>query len=392
MTILIITREPGKVVCYSDSRVTHRPNDKIKPVTDHFSKLLVLPFRASIGVVSKGNLKEIRGEFGFAFAGDILFATALYSMASNIFSNLHKEDAKQAPDFVSFVDALTRLANLLLDDGIFDAKNRQYTVLLFGPCPRTKELKIYEIGIDEGLTPWRYAYSEVTIEDTGLRILGSGAKSFLKHARMNPHKVASAPYAEILLDTINTEGDPTIGGNLQQCVATAEGVRIVPIIHPINDGENLDIHISGISSKEFGNVGDFGVGYEAIGFRTLEVMTTQWLMNNGHSKNRMKNPDYVNETAELMANLQHWQSSDGKSAGIHSFVKFLSPAKIEPEKHYFLARCNECNRPCPVLEDPSGGKKPEPFFGKGGIVGTCCYCGSEVRVQVSRLRSRRGSK
>lgn len=391
MTLLVITREPGQIICYSDSRVTHRPNDTVRTVTDHFSKLLVLPFRATMGKVGDPGLQEARGE-GYAFAGDILFATSLYSMASNVFANLHDEEADSPPSIEEFVDATARLANVLLDDAIFNAKERKYTVLLFGPCPNSKELKIFEIAVDEATTPWRYNYSEVEIQDTGLKLVGSGSTGFLQHAKDNPHKIASAPYAEILLDTINSGDDPTIGGNLQQCIATVDGVRVVPIIHPVNDGENLDIHISGLSPKQLGKVGDFGVGRDAVGFRTLDVMATQWLMANGFDKDRNKNEEYINETAKLMANLQHWQSSEGKSAGIHSFVRFLSPKEIDPEKHYFFGRCEKCNRPCPVLEDPSQGNKPEPFFGTGGIIGECCYCGSEVRVAVAKIKHKPGRR
>lgn len=390
MTILLITREPGRVICYSDSRVTHRPNDQTRTVTDHFSKLLVLPYHATIGKAADPGTKHVRGEFGYAFAGDILFATALYSMASNVFSNLHDEDADVPPDFEAFVDSLTRLANILLDDVIFNAKDRKYTVLFFGPCPATKEIKIYEIRIDECSTPWRFSYTEVEINDTGFKILGSGAQSFLTHVKMHPEKAASTPYAEILLDTIDAGDDVTIGGCLQQCIATEGGVQITPIIHPINEGEKLDIHVSGISAIEFGKVGQFGVGRDAVGFRVLKVMQTQWLLGNGFSKDPSENPSHVNETAKVMANLQHWQSSEGKSAGIHSYVSFVSPKEIDPKKHYFLGRCTKCNRPCPILEDPSAGRKPEPFFGKGGIIGTCCYCGDEVRAPVSKLKSKAG--
>ncbi|WP_323783975.1 hypothetical protein [Leisingera sp.] len=115
-------------------------------------------------------------------------------MASNVFSNLHDEDADAPPDFEAFVDSLTRLANILLDDVIFNAKDRKYTVLLFGPCPATKEVKIYEIRIDECSTPWRFSYTEVEIKDTGLKVVGSGAQSFLAHIKMHPEKAASTPY------------------------------------------------------------------------------------------------------------------------------------------------------------------------------------------------------
>lgn len=392
MTILVITREYEKIICYSDSRVTHRPSGTIRTVTDHFSKILILPFKVSIGKVGKEQLREVRGEFGYAFAGDILFATALYSMASNIFSNLHDESAEYPPNFHSFVETLTRLANILIEDDIFNAKNREYTVFIFGPCPLTKELKIFQIALDHGATPLRFSFFEVEIQETGFRIVGSGMNSFFDHVDKNKHKAATFPYAEILLDTILEEKNPTIGGNLQQCVATQDGVRIVPIIHPINGGESLDIHISGISTEVIGKVGEFSIGYQAVGFRVLHVIGTQWLLKNGFSKDRSVNPDYINATADLMANLQHWQASEGQSAGIHSFVKFLSPSEIVPERFYFLGRCENCRRLCPVLEDPSVGKKPEPFFGKGGIIGTCCHCQSEVRVPVSRLRSRKGSK
>jgi len=392
VTLIVLTREPGKVLCFSDSRVTRGRNEEVRTVTDHFSKLLVLPFKATLGSTTSGDLKDVRGEFGFAFAGDILFATALYSMASNVFSNLHSETSERPPDILSFADALTRLANILLDDDVFNASAREYVVILFGPCPHTGDLRIFEIGYDRNTQPWRFAHKEIEILDTGLIVRGSGAQSFMDHAKKNPEKLRSMPYAEILLDTILSEEDPTIGGNLQQCIATVDGVRIVPIIHPINSGENLDIHISGISSQKFGNVGEFHLGYDAIGFRVKDVMATQWLLENGFSKNKSENPHYVNETARMMAQLQHGQGSDSKLAGIHSFVKILSPSSIDPDRFYFLGRCGACNRPCPILEDPSGGINPEPFFGKGGLIGSCCFCDAEVRVPVARLRSRHGSK
>ncbi|MGR3464927.1 hypothetical protein [Limimaricola sp.] len=345
-----------------------------------------------MGNASRNELSQIRGEFGYAFAGDILFATALYSIAANTFGNLHKPEETQPPDLSSFVEALTRMANLLLDDVIFNAQDRKYTVFLFGPCPRSKALKIFQIAIDETSTPWRFAHSEIHIEEAGFKLAGSGVKSFLGHLQKNPHKAATAPYAEVFLDTISAEEDPTIGGALQQCIATTKGVRIVPIIHPTNNGENLDLHVSGIGSKSLGDVGEFRIGYDAIGFRVLEVMENQWLIENGFSKERPANPSHANETAKLMANLQHWQSTPEKSAGIHSLVKFLSPTKIDPEKYYFLGRCSKCNRPSPVMQDPSNGKKTEPFFGNGGICGTCCYCGEEVIAPVSKLRSRKGKR
>jgi len=389
MTILLITREAGEVICYSDSRVTNRPNNSLKTVTDHFSKILLIPFRLSMGRLNRPDVREVRGEFGFAFAGDITFATALYSMASSVFMGLHSNETDQAPKMTYFAETLARLANVLLDDVIVNAKEREYSIFFFGPCPRDADIKIFEILIDRTTQPWRFASIEVPIKETGLAVAGSGAPSFFAYVKKNPQTLA-LPYAEILLDLIESGEEPTIGGFLQQGVASSKGVRIVPMINPINGRKNLEIHVAGLSISEIGSVGDFTVGRDAIGFRILEVAETQWLLENGYSQDRRANSPTVNETAKVMANLRHWQSSEGKSAGLHYFVRFLSPKVIEESKYYFLARCDHCNRPCPVLEDPSFGAKPEPFFGNGGIIGTCCYCGSEVRVPVIRLRSRPG--
>ena len=198
MTLILITREPGKIMCYSDSRVTNEPNGSIKTVTDHFSKLLILPYRATMGDLSDPNLKEVRGEFGFAFSGDITFATALYSMASNFFLSLHDNKSKSAPYLVDFADTLVRLANILLEDVIANAKDRLYSIILFGPCPKTKELKIIQIEIDKERQPWRCAQSEVRIQETGFKIIGSGSRAFLEHVKENPHKAVSMQYAEII--------------------------------------------------------------------------------------------------------------------------------------------------------------------------------------------------
>jgi len=177
MTIIVLVKTDNEIHCFSDSRISKNDERRSK-TTDKFSKIMLVPIHATIGTVGNDESTIFRGEIGFAFCGDVVFATALYTMSSNMFLNLHSEDASDPPSFKDVAIAVENLANILLDDYIFNAKDRNYQVALFGCCPATGELDSYIIEFDQSATPIRYAAKENPFVDGYPMALGSGSNYF----------------------------------------------------------------------------------------------------------------------------------------------------------------------------------------------------------------------
>ncbi|WP_444460012.1 hypothetical protein [Rhodobacter capsulatus] len=178
MTIIVLLKNDDKIHCFSDSRISKKTEDGTKKTTDKFSKIMLLPIHATKGKVNDGEVTSFRGEIGFAFCGDVVFATALYTMSSNMFLNLHYENANAAPSLKQLADGVSNLANILLDDYIFHARERDYQVALFGCCPATGELESYIIEFDKDAIPIRYTAKENPFFDGHPMALGSGSGYF----------------------------------------------------------------------------------------------------------------------------------------------------------------------------------------------------------------------
>lgn len=389
MTLIVLMKDDEKIVRFSDSRVSRNIDGKVKKTTDKFSKIMLLPIYATAGDIEKDDLTIFRGEIGFAFCGDVLFATALYTMSSNMFLNLHNVNGSKPPSLKQLAESVANLANVLLDDYILHAKERNYQVALFGCCPATQVLGSYLVEIDEATVPMRYCAKENPFTDGHPLALGSGADYFYGQALHNFKALGRVEVPQIVLKIIHNAVDPTVGGALQVCIADNNRISILPVAQPVNEYMNLNYFVSGVSARDLPDVGEYRIGRTVIGYDNEIVLENQWLQSIGFGKNREENPESANEQARIMRSIQLSQQMKKPMAGIHSYIKVHPPVTPIFGKYYFFARCEVCKKPVKIMEDATNGGNPEPFFGKGGFEGECPNCSRKVQVAAKGLRSKR---
>jgi len=392
MTVIVMSKDDERIHCFSDSRVSRNHEGKITSTTDKFSKIMLVPVHATVGHVGKNETTIFRGEIGFAFCGDVLFATALYTMSSNMFLNLHYEDGNAPPSLRQLADSVANLANVLLDDYIFHAKDRDYQVALFGCCPATGSLESYIVEFDRSTNPIRYGVKENPFHDGNPMALGSGSGHFYGLAIDSFKANGKVEVPKVILSMIHNAVDPTVGGTLQVCIADKNGIKILPVAQPVNEYMNLDYFISGVSARDLPDVGGYNIGREMVGYDNEVVLENQWLASIGFEKNRKENPESANEQARIMRFIQLSQSAKKPMAGIHSYLEVHPPVAPIFGKYYFFARCEPCKKPVKIMEDATNGGNPEPFFGKGGFEGKCPSCLEKVRVAAKGLRSKQDKK
>ncbi|ARE85041.1 hypothetical protein ROSMUCSMR3_03587 [Roseovarius mucosus] len=390
MTVLALLRTPNALRCYTDSLVTRGSGRQVQKTTDKFSKIMLLPYHATVGRMTDNDTRSFRGELGFAFCGDVLFATALYTMSSNMFLNLHWEEGDRPPYLKGLAEGVAQFANALLEDYVVNAMKRNYQVVLFGYCPVTSALEAFLISFDFDRQPVRYESTKIELQVGQPFVLGSGAEDVYRKIQdlgKGNHKLP-----EILLDVIRESENPTVGGALQECCAQGQTVKILPVAQPINDEMNLDYFISGTSAQQVPNVEEFRFGREMVGYKNEVVLENQWLQSIGFGKDRSTNPPSANTQAEFMRHAQLSQQGKKPMCGIHSYLK-VWPAKAPIfDNHYFFGRCDGCNRPFKMMEDSTNGGNPEPFFGEGGFEATCPYCSATVLVPAKGLRSKKDKR
>lgn len=392
MTIVSIARSGDEILCYSDSRITQKLSAEKHVVSaDTFPKLLLVPYRATAEKLTDETVPEIKGEFGFAYAGDVVFAVGLHAMCSNMFLNLHAVDGGAPPALEDFATLAASLANILHERVLIfngsDSK-RLYSAFMFGVCPKEKTLKAFEIGLNTDCVPYRFSSRQLELTEGRVYSIGSGVYSFNRAIKRLEESGRKFTLMDALFEAIQHEGDETIGGVLQQCVARVDGVEIVPIIMAPAETYDFNVYVSGVDTSLLDPISGYRVGRKATGYRTVETLEEKWLIDHGYSANRDENPDYINEQSRIMVLIGMWASSPKPIAGIHSYIRVESPIEVEKGRMYFFGRCGKCNRPTPVLDDPTNGILKEPFFGGGGFIGSCRYCGGDVRVKAKSLRSR----
>lgn len=262
----------------ADTRISGNPGI----LTDHGPKLFQIPIvcRKNISRAAERRVGEMtrlyRTNYGFAYAGSTLAALGTHALASACCQNLSANTKIEPPSVEDVANLYSKLGEIQIREMCARAapsewQYRFFQAFIFGHCLRSKKHELY--AIHPVLTGNRFdMIVERILAVPGMFYpMGSGKDQFVL-AHKQQEVVRPAGVLQILGSMVKNGIDPTVGGHTQVAVVTTTGVELRPLLILGNKPNSGHLTFLGVNIDLLGGVGQFGIGYNAVGPDLEELM------------------------------------------------------------------------------------------------------------------------
>lgn len=324
---------------------------------------------------------------GIAFAGGTLISSTIFSLVSNIFSNLYSESAIEAPNFEELVDAIRRISECVFEEMKWTTSKPNFSFLIFGFCPRLKCKKLFNVGLDFTDGAAVVVASELDATEGRTYAIGSGRDAFSTiFQRETTNGEAKGGLPSLVYQTVASGLDAATGGSLTVATADISGVRLLPVGIPKSLDEletEISVTISGLPTETMDCVGDYSIGGTMIGAGINIAQNNQWLVKLGYDLNETDVTPSHRNLASLQLSLEY-PPEDGSSIDLRAKDYNVVSPKFSPEKRFYSGSCSNCYLITPLIEVRQNELMSKPFK-NGWISCVCMHCSLMVKFPAEKV-------
>jgi hypothetical protein len=270
MTIAVVWAEGNGLWAVADTRISKNASNPVAQVlTDHGPKIFILPVTIKQpGASGFFDCVRFTTTLGFAFAGSVPPALATHALCSAVFQSLISMPSKPLPTLAEVVEFVRKAADRYMGEwGQLSPSSADFSALIFGACPASGILQVFQIFPKSGCIPRVVATKSDLSEPV---VIGSGTKAF-RHCLVDLKAKGdefgrSARLPLLAVERMISGGAVTdVGGAIQLARTDQMGVVLYSRVSPVVHGEPLaQMTFLGIDVQELQPIGTCYVGMPAI--------------------------------------------------------------------------------------------------------------------------------
>jgi hypothetical protein len=274
MTLVAVWKSHGRLMAIADTRLVREPGNVL---TEHGPKLLPLSVICRQPGVSGSFDSIIFGaNIGFAYSGATLSALSSHALANVMFSNLISAPGTAPPSLAELSQAFAAVSfEYIREVGELAGPRGQFTAIVFGLCPQTKQFRGFEIKPRIQNNQLLIDVTEHDLsQDDSIIIIGSCPELLRQriqsdqqaaHARGDVHPILGLDRPTRALMSIISDGaDQNVGGAIQQGWVGPSGFEIVAKMMPVTPRppttRNAGLFVLGFDIMDMQNIGAHQVG------------------------------------------------------------------------------------------------------------------------------------
>ncbi|MCG9779622.1 hypothetical protein [Photobacterium damselae] len=386
MTLVVAWKEGESIRVAADTRLSQ--GDSV--ISDTGGKIFVSTVDSRM-YEGDDEIEQYQQQYGFAFCGSTLLANNTHSIASTCAQMFRSSSEKCAPSLLDVTNLYRHVSSKVTYDLNFRRMGNfaLFEGLIFGYCPENEKFGIGRIipnmSPHEGIT----FRSEVNfLEDGEVFFMGSGSDEFRKQLEIRTPMGHLRPILHMLESVIDSDSEPSVGGDVQLATASQSNVEISAILKQSEDNpDQASITVNGISVDLIDGLLDFTIGRTVIGLSDPQKIARRAAIRRAGYNPDVDSPpnDEVN-TAAMLNMIDAIATKDGMTSGLVSEVFTIKAPVGKNGQHYFSALCG-CGSVTPILEDLHKGVVKTPFTGDGYIAAKCQGCSRTVKFKATSIVS-----
>jgi len=205
MTLVLATRQKGKVQFCTDSRLTFEYSNGVKEYADVGVKLFKIPVKVYAN-------KEVKyqKDWGMAFAGNTTSSYLLKEITQQFLSDISL--VRQPTDFAYNICEYILKIHENLSTTILPIlkRNGKAYFIIGGFCPNQKQIRTFVFEYDDTMTPPKPTFEEIEIDNEEILMFGSGKDAALSHKDWTNWTVI-----KVMSKVIGDNIEQSVGGKVQ---------------------------------------------------------------------------------------------------------------------------------------------------------------------------------
>lgn len=386
MTLVVCWKTEEGIFCVADSKISQESAAGTSTITDAGAKVFIIPvstkcYEANDLVVTHNHT------LGFAFCGSTLLANNTHAIATNCTQIIRNNLDLQPVSVELIANIYSKVAEYVIRDyNQHQISRGKFEGYIFGYCQIAKKFRLFYIVPETTNTTFRVHSIEYDLGESGVSAIGSGIKEFQTQIQTPNSAGLNRPVLDVALQVMQEGKVESVGGNPQLLLARETGVVYYPIV--TQNPDNLDqaiTTINGFNTDKIDLPKGIMIGTEFYGIGTEKLAARKALQEFGID------PDTPNISRDLqnLASFQYLLKISIKEGLSCTVDDNFTIEKITPVagQWYYYARCKNCRRKTPLIEDPTQGCSDKKFTGCGSLISKCNFCGHKVKALAKFLKS-----